>query len=90
MRPIKTSESNFVFKGDGRDVIDLHCRVGHVEAPVYQDGAPVTASVWAPTEEERERIAAGENIRLSVLFCGPDGMALPPSWLEVVPLEEVE
>lgn len=34
---------------------------------------PVVCSVWVPTEEERERIAAGENIRLMIW-----GKPIPP------------
>jgi hypothetical protein len=30
------------------------------------NGNTVIASVWVPTHEERERIAAGENIRLLI------------------------
>lgn len=33
---------------------------------VEQDGQRIICSVWVPTEEERNRIANGENIRLLV------------------------
>lgn len=35
------------------------------DAPVEQGGTAI-CSVWVPTDEERERIANGENIRLIV------------------------
>jgi hypothetical protein len=31
-----------------------------------QDGSPLIRSTWVPTDEERARIAAGENIELIV------------------------
>lgn len=64
MRPIKTEESNFVYRGDGRDVADLHCRVARLESHDYQDGALITLAVWEPDGEERKRIADGANIEL--------------------------
>jgi hypothetical protein len=36
-------------------------------------GNNVIASVWEPTQEERERIAAGENVRLLIW-----GLGVPP------------
>lgn len=56
MNPIKTAESNFVYKGPTSDIGDLHCHV---------DGLR-TDSVWKPTEEELRFLVDGGSILLSV------------------------
>ncbi len=85
MRPIKTDRSNHVYRGDGRDVTDLHCRVARLESHDYQDGALITLAVWEPDEEERERIAQGANIEVGILYANP----IPPTVVSVTEEKEV-
>jgi hypothetical protein len=57
VKPVRTAESNLVYKGQTPDVADLHCerlRPGLI------------ASVWWLTPGEREAIARGANIRLEI------------------------
>lgn len=42
------------------------------------DGHPVTCSVWEPTEEERKKIAAGQNLRLMIW-----GRGIPPLAIDI-------
>jgi hypothetical protein len=62
VKPRRTHGSNQVFRlAGGNEDNDLWVRVGH-----DGDGTPIIYSTWEPTPEERERIAAGENIELAV------------------------
>jgi hypothetical protein len=62
MRPRRTIYSNFVFRLEGgTEDNDLWC-----QKDTDSDGDPVLRTTWQPSEEERERIAAGENIELIV------------------------
>lgn len=60
MRPVHTARSNFVWTGPSgsTDVGDLHAHVNRE--------AGETESVWELTPTERERIAAGANVLLTV------------------------
>lgn len=49
-----------------------------VEKAVTQDQQPCIASVWEPTPEERQAIAAGQNIELIVF-----GTMQPPVAMQV-------
>lgn len=44
-----------------------------------KDGSPMIRSTWVPTDEERRRIAEGENVELIVW-----GLGHPPVAMEVV------
>jgi hypothetical protein len=62
MRPRRTHSSTNVFRLEGgTEDNDLWVTIRHPEGE-----GPVVCSVWEPTDEERARIAAGENVRLSV------------------------
>jgi len=65
-----TNESNFTYRGPTRDVGDLPCRIDGLD----------TFSIWTLTDEERQRIAAGANIRLGIHGMRP----IPPVSLGVV------
>ncbi len=79
MRPIKTSRSNFTYTGPTPDIMDLPCERTQIEGG-GQDGAPVTFSVWELTEEEREFVARGGNIKLGIFYAHP----IPPVSLQIV------
>lgn len=66
MRAVRTARSNFVWTGPTPDIGDLH-------ATVDRDVGRTT-SVWEPTPEEREAIAAGANIALGVYGLHPPVM----------------
>jgi hypothetical protein len=83
MEPIETANSNFVFSGNGEDIIDLPCEV---DIPAYARGAVTVYSVWKPSREQREAIAAGANIKLGLLT----ETSIPPITLDVTDEEEVE
>lgn len=56
-----------------------------VELPVKFDPAgPTFTSIWAPTPEERETLAAGGAVRLTLY-----GNAHTPVWIDAVSLEGV-
>ena len=57
MNPIRTAASNFIYKGNGEDVLDTW-----VERP--RPGAVILT--WTLTDEERAAIAAGANIDLVI------------------------
>jgi hypothetical protein len=64
MKPRRTHDSNSVYRlVGGTEDNDLWTTVTFdSERPEV----PVVLSVWEPTDEERARIAAGENIQLAV------------------------
>lgn len=58
MKPVRTENSNLVYTGPTPDIFDLHC----------QRLAPGRIrTIWWFTPAEREAIAAGANLRLSIL-----------------------
>lgn len=77
MLPVKTERSNQVYRGNDGDVMDLHCEIGAFVGGPF-DGMRVCQSVWEPSEEEREAIAYGANIKLAVWSCPP-----PPASVDV-------
>lgn len=80
MKPIKTENANWVYKGDPKNgVRDLSCEVYFSDDGMSQ---VAVASVWEPTDEERERIVMGANIRMTLFT----QYRIPPSMLEVVDL----
>lgn len=83
MKPIRTATCDAVFTGDGADVEDVFVELRTVEAAASFDGAKEIRVYWMPTDEERQRIAAGENIRISMLH------GVSPHWLDVVEAEEI-
>lgn len=79
MKPRRTHDSNTVFHlAGGTEDNDLWLR-----RDVTTDQEAVLVSVWEPSDVERKRIAAGENIELTVW-----GHGTPPVKLGVtdVPL----
>jgi len=78
MKARRTHESNTVFGlQGGNEDNDLWVRV-----QADRRGRVTLSSVWEPTPEERQRIAAGENIELTIF-----GSAHPPV---IVGLSDVE
>lgn len=70
MKPVRTESSNLMYVGPP-GIGDLHAqRIGDVPGEVV--------SVWWLTPAERERIAAGANIRLGILT-----EPIPPVRLEL-------
>lgn len=62
LQPMKTPHSNSVLKGPpDTDVGNLDCELGPDD-----DGHMVTASAWNLTQDQRNRIAAGAHLRMSV------------------------
>jgi hypothetical protein len=71
MRPRRTHFSNTVFRLEGgNEDNDLW-----VERSNSEEG-PTIRSVWEPTDDERRRIAEGENIYLVVWGTGTPPVAL--------------
>lgn len=69
MIPIKTKNSNLIYKGDGGEIGDLPCerlRLGEIR------------SVWKLENWEREEIADGANIVLTIKT-----EPIPPVSLEI-------
>lgn len=79
MEPIATELSNFTYRGNSSDVIDLPCEV-HLDGDGNQQ---IVASVWEPSDEEREAIREGANIKLFMFSSTP----ISPVWMETT-LEE--
>jgi hypothetical protein len=57
VRPVRTAESNLVYLGPTPDIRDLHCE---------REREGVITSIWWLTAAEREAIARGANIRLTI------------------------
>lgn len=75
LRPRRTWLSNTVWGlPGGNEDNDLWVYIDQ-----HSDGHPLIRSTWVPTDEERARIAAGENVELIVW-----GMGHPPVAMEVV------
>lgn len=70
MKPIRTAQTTFDYKGPTPDIGDLPC--------YREDGA--VWSVWEFTDEERRFIADGGNVKLGIFYTEP----IPPVALEVV------
>lgn len=70
MRPVKTATANLVYRGDGESVGDLACE---------RIAPGVIRSWWEPDDFEREVIAEGGRVALTV-FTEP----IPPVHLHVV------
>lgn len=75
MDPIRTVNSNFTYRGPSDDIGDLPCE-RHTELGKQTE----VYSVWELTDEERQAIAAGGQLKLGVMT--PD--AIPPVSFEVV------
>lgn len=71
MKPVRTGASNRVYRGPNEDVGDLWC---------YIPRRGEVRSVWEPTDEERELLAAGGRVELA-LYAEP----IPPISLAVLP-----
>lgn len=66
MRPVRTARSNFVWTGPTPDRAgDLHSEIDRA------NNRNRTMSVWEPTPEERQSIASGGNIKLTVYGVHP-------------------
>lgn len=71
MKPRRTHHSNQVFRlTGGTEDNDLW-----VERTT-SEGGPCLRSVWEPTDDERQRIAGGENLYLVVWGVGTPPVAL--------------
>jgi hypothetical protein len=58
VKPVRTAESNLVYVGPpGTDVKDLHC---------YRARRGVILSVWQLSPEDRELVARGANVLLTI------------------------
>lgn len=80
MRPIRTEETNSVFKLPGGDESsDLP-----VERAVSEHDIPIIVSTWEPTPEERDAVAGGANVELVIW-----GTGQPPVFVGVTHLQEV-
>jgi hypothetical protein len=69
MKPVRTADSNMVYRGPSPEVQDLHCeriRLGEI------------SSVWWLTPAERDAIAGGANIELRIMT-----EPIPPTWIGV-------
>lgn len=87
MEPIRTERSNFVYQGNGDDVVDLPCE--RTTSQPYVNVEPVQRevySVWKPTEEEREAILGGANVKIGLLMQG----RIPPVMVMTTFEREVE
>lgn len=62
LKPRRTHLSNDVYRlRGGNEDNDLWVRKG-----VTEDKHPIICSTWVPTEDQRRRIAAGENLELII------------------------
>ena len=71
MIPVRTTASNFVYRGPTPDIGDAWVERAPTEHAVYLD--------WQPSDEERAAIAAGGLIRLGIFNMEP----IPPVSLNV-------
>jgi hypothetical protein len=72
------SDQVFVLEG-GTEDNDLHATVYPPRSEVNESNVPIIGSTWVPTDEERARIANGENIELLVW-----GGGMPPVSMRIV------
>jgi hypothetical protein len=75
MKAVRTASSNLVYKGPTPEILDLHCQ---------REAAGRIRSVWWFTPAEREAIARGANLRLTILV-----EPIPPVSLSVTTEEGV-
>jgi hypothetical protein len=72
VKPRRTVYSNQVFRlPGGTEDNDLWVQLDH-----HVDGSPLIRSTWVPTDEEREAIARGSNIELTVWGSGHPPVAM--------------
>ena len=76
MLPVKTEETPHVYKGDGKDVVDLPCAILANQETREQ---VAVVSYWRPEGTELEALAHGAPIRLVV----STPYAFPPVSLDV-------
>lgn len=77
MKPVRTVSSNFVYRGPEPDVGDAWVERRSEERVVYL--------VWELSDEEREAIALGGQVKLGIFNMEP----IPPVSLNVVVEERV-
>lgn len=70
MKPVRTAGSNMVYTGPTPDIGDLHCE---------RITPGVIRSVWWFTPAERESIARGANLSLTIM-----GEPIPPVSLHLI------
>lgn len=76
MKPRRFPMANQVFSlAGGTEDNDLW-----VERAAFADGTPYIRSVWELTDDERQRVAEGHNICLTVI-----GQGTPPVQMQVTP-----
>lgn len=80
MKPRRTWFSEKVLRLEGgTEDNDLWYRIQPDATGGPHDGHPVVVTVWEPSEEERKRIAGGENVMLMVWgLKGPSGEITQP------------
>lgn len=76
MRPVKVAQSNIVYRGPTAEIGDLWCQ---------RVSPGQIASVWEPSDEERQLLAEGGRVEL-VLWSEP----IPPISLAVLAPEDSE
>lgn len=76
MKPRRFPAANKVYSlAGGNEDNDLW-----VEQAAFPDGTPYIRSVWTLTDAEREKVAAGHNICLTVI-----GQGTPPVQMQITP-----
>lgn len=76
MKPRRFPTANKVFSlVGGNEDNDLW-----VEQDTFSDGTPYIRSVWELTDDERQKVADGQNISLTVI-----GHGTPPVQMQVTP-----
>jgi hypothetical protein len=83
MKPVKTSRSNFVYRGPTLDIGDAW--VERVTVRLPEGPVNVVYMDWQPTDQEREVLATKGVIRLGIWGMEP----IPPVSLELRPDLEV-
>jgi hypothetical protein len=68
MKARRTIHTNKVYRLPG-GTEDNDLWTYELSGPEYE--SKIICSVWVPTDEERQKIANGENIRLAVWGCQP-------------------
>lgn len=83
MKPIQHPSNNDVLGAPPGMAID-ECRALAITRVMFNNGVPAIWSFWQPTDAERQAIATGAAIRLSIL-----GSGMPPAQLGVDGVEEL-
>jgi hypothetical protein len=73
--PVRTDESDLVYRGPTPEIRDLHC---------HREQLGVITSVWWLTPDERAAIAAGANLRLTIAT-----EPIPPVTLELTDVQGI-